>query len=148
MKPIILVTLLAACGGGASITTEPGATITSARCDMFTSNTLRLEMEYQVTLEVGQAFEATVQFAGNTDTVTEVYFCGFWASVGSGSTERGCVRESPDDEPTEDIMHSYSLDSSEPLQPPIELAVFANVVAAPFSDVTIGDSDFATVPCI
>lgn len=149
MHRILVATLLAAgCGGGASVTTEPGAAIVSGSCDVLTPNALRLEMDYEVTLEVGQAFEATVQFSGNTDTVTETYFCGFWTTLGSGPTQRGCTRESSDDDPSESIMHSYMLQTSEPLQQPIDLAVFANVLTAPLSDVTIGANDFEMVPCL
>jgi hypothetical protein len=150
MNRIVLATLFAVgCGGGASVITEPGAVIKSARCDVVGSTTLTLDMEYQVTLEVGQAFEATVQFlSGDTANVTEFYFCGFFSDTGSGGMSSGCQRDSTDQPASEEVMHTFTLDAAEPLQPPIDISVFSNVLIAPFSSTTTGTNDFEMVPCI
>lgn len=143
---MLAIVLVAACGGGPSISADPAANIVSAQCDTLGSLSVSISVEYAVTLQVGQAFVADVQVlgAGPVTNTSEFYSCGFWRSLGG---DMGCTRDLPDDPVSETIDHSVTLNFAEPFTPPISVSVFANALIAPGSTVTVGANDFEDVPC-
>lgn len=148
----ILLLVLAACGGGASVAEGPAASIVSADCSRLgPDNTgFMIEAEYAVTLEVGQAFGADFDFPTAAPPInrSDIYSCGSWSNTGFGGDSTGCQRDAGQTASSQQIFHSLAIEFPDPLPPPVTVTVIANPLVAPESSTMIGLTDTLDVSCM
>jgi len=149
---LVLLLVLAACGGGASIEDGPAAQVASAACNRLgpDGTGFMIELEYAVTLDVGQAFTADFDFPTNSPPLnrSDIYSCGSWSNTGIGGDSQGCQRDPGQAAASQRIFHSLAIEFPDPLPSPVAVTVNANPVVAPESSTTIGLTDSETVSCM
>lgn len=150
MRPLVLV-VFAACGGGPSVSGDPGAAVVSSDCSRLgpDGTGFMLELAYAVTLEVGQGFLADVVFPTSSPVInrSDIYNCGLWSNSGSSGLDQGCQRDAGQDEASQTVFHSLAIEFADPVPPPATFTVVPNALLAPGSSTTIGSNDLEMVPC-
>ena len=151
----VLLCVIAACGGGASVPDAPGAAIVDLRCSRLgpDGTGFMIDSEFLVSLENQQAF--TVDFAFPTAAApinrSDIYICGSWTNFSNGGEPpEGC--EAPividgSGAQTETVFHSLAIEFPDPLPPPVSVTVRANPLASPEQPVVIGTPGVGTVDC-
>ena len=137
MKRTAIAALLAACGGGPSVENggNPTTQIISSNCQLI-GTTVTVDIAYDTTLGVGQAWESEVlvldgaSFGPQTGESSFVT-CGFWSELGSGPGTNGCVRNLPDDPATQDVRHMFSASFENEIFPPLDVMIFAMTFDSP-----------------
>jgi hypothetical protein len=140
--------LVVGCGGGASVTAEPGTQITASSCSRAGGNTVAVEAQYNAELDVGQAWESAV-LVGISDiktNETQAFNCGAWTMTGSGASARGCQRDRLDQPESLTILHTYGAAYPNAVPPGTSVTIIANVFESP-GGISIGGSDSEDVQC-
>jgi len=107
------------------------------------------DVEYAVTLQVGQAFLAEFQFPTSAPPVnrSDIYNCGSWSSTGTSGVDKGCQRDPGQADASQRVFHSLAIEFPDPLPPPVTVTVIAKPLIAPGSSSTIGSTDLEMVTC-
>ena len=150
MRPLVLV-VLAACSGTSRVSNDPAAAVASFECARLgpDGTGFMFEAEYGVTLEVGQAFLAELQFPTGAQPVnrSDIYNCGSWSNAGTSGVDQGCQRDPGQADGSQRVFHSLAIEFPDPLPPPVTVTVIAKPLSAPGSSSTIGTTDTAPITC-
>jgi len=150
MRPLVLV-VLAACSGTSRVSNDPAAAVASFECARLgpDGTGFMFDVEYAVTLQVGQAFLAELQFPTTAAPVnrSDIYSCGSWSNTGTSGVDNGCQRDPGQADAAQRIFHSVAIEFPDPLPPPVTVTVIAKPLLAPGSPTTIGSTDIEMVTC-
>jgi hypothetical protein len=150
MRALVLV-VLTACGGYGGGIEGPAAAVASIDCDRLgpTGTGFMLSIDYRVSLEVGQAFVAEVQFPTSAPPLhrSDIYNCGAWSNAGTSGVDQGCKRNPDQAAASQRVFHSLAVEFPDAPTPPVTFMVTAKPLTAPGSPTTIGSTDLETVTC-
>jgi hypothetical protein len=134
-----LVLAIVGCGGGPSVVPpEPAVRLTSRQCSIQSGGFLIADLDYQVTMAVDQAFEATVGTSLGQQGDSS-FSCGSWTPSFVGGENRGCERTGDFDSDSEMIHHQFT--TSLPATPvQFSVSVLGSVVEAPGSNVMFANA--------
>lgn len=140
MRLIPIALVLAACGGGPSVGgAEPDVAIRSRLCNVESSALVVVNVTYDVTLDVGQAFEASVSIGGAGMAQNSSFSCFSWSSTFAGSQDVGCQRDSFDQPVTVTVEHFFNATLPDvPTQ--FTVALLGSALDRPLSDVMIANA--------
>ncbi len=140
MRFATLFLVLAACGGGPSIPgADPDVEIRSRQCTVDAGGFITVNITYDVTLDVGQAFEATVSTGGNGLNPSNSFTCFSWDTTFAGSDDVGCERERADQPATATVEHFFSAGLPDaPTQ--FSVMVLGSALDQPFSDIMLANA--------
>lgn len=148
MRALVLV-VLAACG--TSGTSGPAASVAQLDCKRLgpDGTGFMFDSQYEVTLEVGQAFVVEFQFPTTAAPVnrSDIYNCGSWSNVGTSGVDKGCQRDAGQATGSQRVFHSLAIEFPAALPPPVTVTVTAKPLTAPGSPTTVGTTDMQTVTC-
>lgn len=144
LVPIALV--LAACGGGPSVGgAEPAVAIRSRLCNVQSSALVVVNVTYDVTLDVGQAFEASVSTGGTASAPNSSFSCFSWNDTFAGSQNIGCQRDSFDEPEKVTVEHFFNATLPDvPTQ--FSVVLLGSALDQPRSDVMLANAS-DTVTC-
>lgn len=142
----LLALTIVGCGGGPSIApADPKVEIISSSCDVQSGGFLVVNVDYDVTLDFEQAFEATVNTGGTGTQISNFYSCGSWDSTFQGGDNRGCERDQATDSETQFIEHTFNAQlGATPVS--FTVQVIGSALDAPLSDVMLAN-DSASFAC-
>ena len=131
-----LVLAIVGCGGGPSVLPpEPEVRLTTRQCSVQSGGFLIVDLDYQVTMDVGQAFESTVGTSLGDQQGNSSFSCGSWIP----SLNRGCERTGNFDSDSETIHHQFTTTlPATPVQ--FSVSVLGSVVEAPGSTVMFANA--------
>lgn len=146
MRSLLLAVVVAGCGGGASIPpTEPDVEIRSSLCNVESSAFLVVNVTYDVTLDVGQAFVASVDGGGSLANPNSSYSCFGWTSTTSGNQGLGCQRDGSDQPATTTVEHFFNATLPDvPVQ--FSVALLGSALDAPRSEIMLANAS-DTITC-
>ncbi len=146
MRSLLLVLVMFGCGGGASILgPEPKVEIRTRRCNVESTALLVVNVTYTVTLDVGQAFEATVNTGGQGTAENSTFSCPSWNHTMLGNDDLGCQRDSLDDPETNSIDHFFNATLPDvPAQ--FSVALLGSALDEPLSDIMVAN-DSESIDC-
>lgn len=135
-----LVLAIVGCGGGPSvIPAEPAVRLTTRQCSVQSGGFLVADLDYQVTMELGQVFEAKVGTSVAGLQGNDSFSCGSWNLLFIGNDNRGCER-SGDFEPDSELIH-HQFTTNLPNTPvQFSVSVLGSVVEAPGSTVMFANA--------
>jgi hypothetical protein len=144
MRTLVLV-VAAACGGSdRNFTDGPGALVTSIDCNRLgpDGTGFMFDIEYGVTLDVGQTFSGELRFPTSAPPVnrSDIYNCGAWSNAGSSGVDQGCQRDAGQMTVSQRVFHNVAIEFPDPLPPPVTVMVIATTTMG------ISDSDSVTCP--
>lgn len=146
MRSPWLVLALAGCGGGASISTEPAVAITARLCNVNSLGLVVVNVDYEVTIDPGQGFVATVEIVGGSPpNVNSSFFCGGWTTTLSGDRDVGCQRDTLSQPETVTIEHLYNSQPSN-MPMPTSVTLLGSALLMPSSGTMIAN-DGETLAC-
>jgi hypothetical protein len=146
MKRLLAIALLAACGGGPSISgIEESVQIIDSNCQAAPDMEVTVDITYQTAMNVGQTFEASIQIFGDLmQSKLDTFSCNSWTPLGAGQSARGCQRTLEDQPESQAITHTQvARFGSLPQQ--IQVMVVGDVLDSPGGlSVT---QDFESIDC-
>jgi hypothetical protein len=144
MRALLLALAITGCGGGPSIPPpDPKVTIQSTSCSVDSFSRLNASLTYEVTIDVGQGFEATVNAGPTGNNPFSSFSCGSWNHTFIGGNDVGCERLSDFDPETVSVNHMFTLDNAPTVQ---SIQVLGSALDFPGSDIMIANAG-QTVPC-
>lgn len=146
MRLVSIALVLAGCGGGASISTDPAVAISSSLCNVNSLGLLVVNVDYQVTLDVGQAFVASVGPGVPVQQENISFFCSGLTGSFLGNEQVGCERTSRSQEDTTTVEHQYNTNLPD-VPTSLNVVLLGSVVFAPGSDMMLAN-DGDTVSCM
>jgi len=152
MRIAIAAALVAGCGGGASIPggADPSTRIISSNCQL-TGNTVTVDVAYDTTLAVGQAWESTILLLDGSSfgaQISENFFfsCGAWSDTGSGLSAKGCQRNTADVPAQQNVSHTHSTSFENQIVPPLDVMIFAETLESP-GGINVGSGTNDQISC-
>lgn len=147
MRSLLLALVVAGCGGGASVSTDPEVTLQRSICSIFSTGLISVNADFNIALDVGQAFESTVELLGATPgpQINNSFNCGGLSPTPAGQNLLGCQRDSLNQNATAFIEQFFDTQAN---PPPAQLSVqiVGSVLMAPRSDVMLAN-DSTTITC-
>lgn len=140
MRALPIAVLLVGCGGGPSVEpVAPRVEILSSQCSVQSGGFLIVDVDYNVTLDFDQAFEATVNTGGAGSQVASSYTCGSWGIVFLGNENRGCERDQVTDTATQFIEHTFNANLPDtPVQ--FSVSILGSALDTPLSDIMLANA--------
>ena len=148
MRLPLCALLVVGCGGGSSLPqAEPKVAIRSTLCSVFSTGLVNVNVDYEVTLDVGQAFEGVIMIAGTSGSqpFNTSFSCDGWSSTPAGSENVGCQRD-VFEQPEIAFITQFFDSQPNPLPPSVSVSILGSALDEPLSDVMVANAS-TTVPC-
>jgi len=145
---IAFAAALTGCGGegGLNFGTVDVTIVGTPSCQITGGTGILVDVEYQVTLELGQAFVSNISSPLSVPRINDFLSCGALTPLGNAGMPEGCQRGS-DDAASTTLTHQHSEDTDVMLPPPpLTVLIQGEVHEAPFSPTLIAN-DIRQVDC-